>query len=427
MLLMKVKRISQISLREVIGRANISDNPWNWTIGNSNTTEIPHRQNISAGLNLNKTYSKGNKGLTMKLLSIRFTSPRLFNPSTRRHVSFRPIVNTVNVDNNNNHATPALNEDKEEKSNIGVIIASVISVLGGGIVLFFLVIKISDVVLTRRLKWAELEKACENCQELNREFDTIPIHKHTGDVLPKDATGKNRFSNVIPEPRTRVTLEDGQYINANYIQPVDGQTKGFIATQAPLENTQEDFWKMVWEQQSQIIIMLVNIIENNQPKCTQYWPDTERGNIWMYCGKYEILLQKRTEHDDLVHSTLLLKYTEKDLSRQVHHIWLKSWSEINDSKDSSTKILNLTKFCRPYIELSQGRPIVHCSTGTGRTGTVIAILISMNDYDQEKWIDILNRVQTIRNDRNGSVQTKEQYKLIYEVLYLYAKSKKIER
>lgn len=104
----------------------------------------------------------------------------------------------------------------------------------------------------------------------------------------------------------------------------------------------------------------------------------------------------------------------------MHHIWFNSWSDTNILTDSfPNKILNLVKYCRPYVEVSKGPPIIHCSTGTGRTGTIIAIFMSMNDYDKEFWIDILNRVQAIRNDRNGSVQTKEQYNLIHKVIFFF--------
>ena len=32
--------------------------------------------------------------------------------------------------------------------------------------------------------------------------------------------------------------------------------KSYIATQSPMINTAEDFWRMVWEEQSKVILML---------------------------------------------------------------------------------------------------------------------------------------------------------------------------
>ena len=40
----------------------------------------------------------------------------------------------------------------------------------------------------------------------------------------------------------------------------------YIATQAPLENTQNDFWRMIWEFKSKCIVMLCNLLEHGQVK-----------------------------------------------------------------------------------------------------------------------------------------------------------------
>lgn len=38
----------------------------------------------------------------------------------------------------------------------------------------------------------------------------------------------------------------------------------YIATQGPIVNTVSDFWRMVWQERSPIIVMITNIEEMNE-------------------------------------------------------------------------------------------------------------------------------------------------------------------
>ncbi|EJW74576.1 hypothetical protein WUBG_14516 [Wuchereria bancrofti] len=76
---------------------------------------------------------------------------------------------------------------------------------------------------------------------------------------------KNRYRDVFCVDETRVVLNyppktTNDYIHANWVDVVSMKQR-FICTQAPKENTVEDFWRMVWQESCRSIIMLCNIME----------------------------------------------------------------------------------------------------------------------------------------------------------------------
>ncbi|CAG5131471.1 unnamed protein product, partial [Candidula unifasciata] len=80
---------------------------------------------------------------------------------------------------------------------------------------------------------------------------------------------KNRFTNILPYDHSRVLLmpdvnqEGSDYINASYMSGYSGPRE-YVATQGPLAATRDDFWRMVWEQNSRNIVMLTRCQEKGK-------------------------------------------------------------------------------------------------------------------------------------------------------------------
>ncbi|KAF8060941.1 hypothetical protein FPV67DRAFT_1631903 [Lyophyllum atratum] len=84
---------------------------------------------------------------------------------------------------------------------------------------------------------------------------------------PKDGTDKSKIKN-------RGMNDDDDYVNASYVQPL-GTNRRYIATQGPLDATFDDFWRLTWEQNVHVIVMLTKEIEGSMVKCGAYWADTK--------------------------------------------------------------------------------------------------------------------------------------------------------
>ncbi|XP_071975053.1 tyrosine-protein phosphatase non-receptor type 5 [Engystomops pustulosus] len=270
----------------------------------------------------------------------------------------------------------------------------------------------------------ELHEKALDSFELQKEFFEIPMNF----VDPKEyeilgLVRKNRYKTILPNPHSRVCLtspdqEDdplSSYINANYIRGYGEEEKVYIATQGPTVNTVGDFWKMVWQQHSPIIVMITNIEEVNE-KCTEYWPEKHG----VYEG-IEVTVNHIIQEDDYVLRLMTLKCGEEE--RCLKHFWYTSWPDQKtpDQAPALLKLVEDVEETRKKAVDDNGPIIVHCSAGIGRTGCFIATTILCKQLKNEGMVDILKTTSQLRLDRGGMIQTSEQYQFVHHVLSLFVK------
>jgi protein tyrosine phosphatase len=262
--------------------------------------------------------------------------------------------------------------------------------------------------------------------KLHAEYMSIPPNMTSMDEIPPGAQDKNRYTDVLPNPNSRVVLflkfgkANSDYINANYIRGFRGLPKSFIATQGPLAYTIADFWRMVWEQKATVIIMLTDLIEKNKVKCEQYWP-TSQGNTEIY-QEIQVFTRKIENCGKYILTTLIVHHLERNVKREVYHYWYKEWPNVGvpENAQSMVDFLLETRRTREYFSMP-GPTIVHCSAGIGRTGVFIAADIGMRELEEMRSVDVVRIVASLRQDRGGMVQTKDQYIFLHKVFFEYAK------
>nr|XP_039259559.1 uncharacterized protein LOC120336018 [Styela clava] len=222
---------------------------------------------------------------------------------------------------------------------------------------------------------------------------------------------KNRYKNILPYDSTRVVLSgegDKDYINASYIHGYETRNK-FIASQGPLPNTVNDFWRMVIEQKCTVIVMLTGLLERGKKKCEKYWPDVNR------TASYKSIFVK-TVNEEHVGSNIKRTFeaTSTDGPKQtITHFQFNTWPDHGVPVTTS----GFFRLHKAVSEINCSTPIiVHCSAGAGRTGTYLAYDYLLNQIEKENAIDVYKCVHTLRKQRVDMVQNVDQYILVHKLL-----------
>uniref|UniRef100_A0AAY4E4G0 Protein-tyrosine-phosphatase n=1 Tax=Denticeps clupeoides TaxID=299321 RepID=A0AAY4E4G0_9TELE len=236
---------------------------------------------------------------------------------------------------------------------------------------------------------------------------------------------KNRYTNILPYDFSRVKLvsmhndEGADYINANYI-PGYNSPREYIATQGPLPETRNDFWKMVLQQKSHIIVMLTQCNERRRVKCDHYWPFTNEPVTY---GEITVEMLSETESPEWTVRSFRLGYADE--SQDVLHLNYTSWPDHGvPTVNAIESILQFVQIVRQQVNRTKGPIVVHCSAGVGRTGTFIALDRLMQHIREHEYADILGMVSEMRSHRLSMVQTEEQYVFIHQCVLLMWKKKK---
>uniref|UniRef100_A0A8C1KQX1 protein-tyrosine-phosphatase n=1 Tax=Cyprinus carpio TaxID=7962 RepID=A0A8C1KQX1_CYPCA len=232
---------------------------------------------------------------------------------------------------------------------------------------------------------------------------------------------KNRLVNIMPYETTRVCLqpirgvEGSDYVNGSFI---DGyrQQRAYIATQGPLAETVEDYWRMLWEHNSTIVVMLTKLREMGREKCHQYWP-SDRSARYQY-----FVVDPMAEYNMPQYILREFKVTDArdGQSRTVRQFQFTDWPEQGVPKSGEGFIDFIGQVHKTKEQFGQDGPItVHCSAGVGRTGVFITLSIVLERMRYEGVVDIFQTVKMLRTQRPGMVQTEEQYQFCYRAALEY--------
>ncbi|CAL1599353.1 unnamed protein product [Knipowitschia caucasica] len=225
---------------------------------------------------------------------------------------------------------------------------------------------------------------------------------------------KNRFINVLPYDQSRVKLTSSSshndYINASYM-PGYSSSREFIAAQGPLSSTVNDFWRMIWEQKVRRIVMVTNCTEGGRTKCEQYWPLGPSRT----CADLEVLTTSEQKEPEWTLREFNVKHRHTSEERTVKHFHFTAWPD-HGVPQGTQVLIQFRELVRHHMQTeAAGTPtVVHCSAGVGRTGTIIALDVLLQQMDKDKAVDVNGFVHKMRLHRPHMVQTESQYVFLHQ-------------
>ncbi|XP_078413997.1 tyrosine-protein phosphatase non-receptor type 11b isoform X2 [Cetorhinus maximus] len=285
----------------------------------------------------------------------------------------------------------------------------------------------------------ELNKTADNTEKAKQgfweEFELLQQQEYKLLYSRKEGQrienkSKNRYKNILPFDNTRVTLKEvdetilgSDYINANNITngKIGDDSKNYIATQGCLQNTINDFWKMIYQENTHVIVMTTKEVERGRNKCFRYWPDLEASKQY---GTISVRnLEERMAQDYIVRGLEVVQTARNEPPRHIWHYQYLSWPDHGVPNEPGGVLSFLDQVNRAQQSIPDTGPIVvHCSAGIGRTGTIIVIDMLVADINRQGLdcdIDIPKTIQMVRKQRSGMVQTEAQYKFIYMAVQQY--------
>ena len=189
-------------------------------------------------------------------------------------------------------------------------------------------------------------------------------------------------------------------------------------------NTCPDFWQMIWETNSKLIVMLCEV-QSGFSGCSKYFP-TEIGENVKH-GHFDVKCIEANATDVYIERSFeLTSDKEKNIQpRKIEHLQFLKWPNygVPDAVGPISEFIQLVH--KKAQELTTDPEfVIHCSGGIGRSGTFLTAYgiysyysnITKLDDKEVKPLCLFEIVKSLRHQRHPwMVEGSHQYKMAYDI------------
>ncbi|VDI44159.1 receptor-type tyrosine-protein phosphatase T [Mytilus galloprovincialis] len=227
----------------------------------------------------------------------------------------------------------------------------------------------------------------------------------------KENIFKNSTKNILAHDRYRPYLMSygktrSDYINAVIIPGYADQSK-FLVTQCPLEGTVVDFWTMIYDHDSKVVVLLDQL--------------NKKGQLWS--GKNEVLefehfsiVQENASNSEQLQLTL---HSKKKEQRKITVFTAPKLNVTSDAMLPSDILLDLLKTVKDCWEEQKGFITVVSSDGCTKIGLFVALYLSLEKMEIDDEVDVFQVVRAMQVRRPELLTELEEYEYCYKCIKEY--------
>ncbi|XP_076078870.1 receptor-type tyrosine-protein phosphatase epsilon-like [Mytilus galloprovincialis] len=252
-----------------------------------------------------------------------------------------------------------------------------------------------------------------NQKAFKQQFETLqtlrpsyPASEYTAANLSENIS-KNSVKNILPHDNFRPYLmsfgkKRTNYINAVII-PGYREESRFFVTQCPMKDTVVDFWTMIYDHNSRIVVLLDQV--NTNAKLWLERPET------LVIDDFSIQQEEEHNMDKL---KIVLK-SKKQPSNEIINIFTASdWQ--GGTLPSTKLMVDLLKSVVSCWKSLKCPITVVCRDGCTKSGLFVALYLLLDKLEIDEEVDVFQVVRKIQTRRPEFLKSCEQYEYCYQCI-----------